>query len=127
VPPPPPDACGHFSVQHDLQAAPSNPSLFVSPASDRLVNTYLFPVTDASTHTDPNSPPSPVQCCAVCRGLPSTDKSLYTDLSTAAPASHCSAIFLIFAPTVGWICTFGAERETVASTSVAGSVIAYLG
>ena len=97
----------------------------MSPASDRLVNTYIFPVTDAGT--DVHGPPSPLQCCEVCRGLPSTDKSLYTDLSTAAPASHCSAIFLVFAPTVGWICTFGAERDTVASTSAPGSVLAYLG
>ena len=97
--------------------------MYVSPASDRVINTYIFPVSDAASHTDLNAPPVPTQCCDLCYGH-AAPKTLYEDVGRTTEFTNCDVFYLQFVATVGWVCTFASATPTVHATTT-GHVFGY--
>lgn len=97
--------------------------LYISPASDRIMNTYIFPVNDASAPTDLSAPPVPVQCCELCHGN-AAPKGLYEDVGRTTPFTNCDVFYLEFVPSVGWVCAFASATPTVPATTP-GHVLGY--
>ena len=97
------------------------PVLYISPASDRLVNTYIFPVSDSVRNLDPLDPPVPTQCCDLCMG-DAAPRTLYNDIGRTSAFYDCSVFFLQFVPTVGWICAFASGDSTTVATTLVKSI-----
>ena len=99
-------------------------TLYISPASDRLMNTYIFPVNDATLHADNAAPPVPTQCCDLCHG-DATPKMLYNDVGRTSEFTNCDVFYLEHVPTVGWVCTFASGTPTLPATHPTGHIFGY--
>ena len=86
--------------------------LYIAPASDRAMNTYIYPITDASAPTDFSAPPVPTQCCELCHGN-AAPKTLYEDVGRTTPFTNCDVFYLEFVPSVGWVCAFASDTPSV--------------
>jgi hypothetical protein len=99
--------------------------LYVAPATNgMLVGTHV-PTNAAVADMDENSPPNPLECCALCTG--DTSQSLYADVARTEP-SDCPIFFMSFATGLGWICQFHAADGTTAQDPAVATTasIAYL-
>ena len=97
--------------------------LYISPASDRVMNTYIYPITDASAPTDLSAPPVPTQCCELCHGN-AAPKTLYEDVGRTTPFTNCDVFYLEFVPSVGWVCAFASGTPSVHNPTP-GHVLGY--
>ena len=125
-PPPPPGPCGNYEIRPNVQPDHGLAStLYISPASDRLLNTYIFPVNDATSHADAAAPPVPTQCCDLCHGDLDSPKTLYNDVGRTSEFTNCDVFYLEHVPMVGWVCTFASATPTLPATHPSGHIFGY--
>ena len=87
--------------------------LYISPASDRAMNTYIYPITDASVPTDPAAPPADrPRSAELCNGN-AAPKTLYEDVGRTTTFTNCDVFYLEFVPSVGWVCAYASDTPSV--------------